>query len=247
MAMPVCISTALNVARLCPALIDPDGNWGEPPTNLLDFIVEGDGEIRSALRELYGTDLTVSSWAGAPYYVQDANAGSGELLSAAAGTSAISEMWTITFASSSAFSVKGTHSKSQGSGTTGGTFTATNGNLVIATTDWTGTPDTGDVFYVCTYNYEATLVRLSSLIAAAMYIDSVYSEQVNSDSTVGKRRREEADRILKRLLDPTSEFTLEVGRSVINTSPISLDGGFEDISYLGKFNHTVADEETADH
>lgn len=252
MAAPALISTPLDIRNLIPSLVNQDGEWGVPLGTLSHFILLADGQIRSELREIYGSDLTVTPYVGIPYWVPDSfGAGGGVLYSATAASTAVSETWTLTFTSATAFGFKGTVSgPSQGtSGSTGSSSSSTNARITIASTDWdiSTPPVSGNIFYISTYNHEPTLVKISSLLAAADLLDSIYGEQVpNTSSDSSERFRNEAMGIIRKLTDPDGQMTLECGRISIDTSPWLLAGGMEDIGDDGNFATDYQDEEGFD-
>ena len=90
------------------------------------FIIRADSIVRDALRPYYTIDTELEESATyngppqAPYAVPDqdisANSGSGALSDVTLSSSAKAEVWTVTFSNSTAFSVSGSSSGSQGSG-----------------------------------------------------------------------------------------------------------------------------------
>jgi len=91
-----------------------------------------------------------------------------ELLGVTAASSATTEMWTVTFSSTTAFSVTGSLSKSQGSGTIGTAFVSTNADISIATDAFSGTPVTSDKIYFMTYKHHKSIVCLASMLAVGL-------------------------------------------------------------------------------
>lgn len=254
MALPSLISTPLDLRTLVPGLMNVDGQWVVPIQTINDFIFKSDGMIRSELREIYGSDLTCTTpYAGVPWWEADSlGAGGAVLYYGTASSSAVSEAWTLTFLSATTFSFKGTSSGSaQGTaGSTGADSASTNSRLTIPTLAWdiSTPPIAGNQYYIATYNYESTLVELSSLLAASKLMDSVYGEEVpNASSDEADRCYSKYRRLMERLTDPDGQATLEIGRATYNTSPMLLAGGIQEVDDAGNFTTDYQDDEGFDH
>ena len=236
------LCTELDVIDLAPQLYQ-SGEANEYPVKSLaqirSIILTTDGQIRSALRQLYGSTLTITPYAASPE-AKSTNTGTGVLSDATIGTSAITELWTITFSSTTAFSVSGALSGSQGSGTTSAAFTSTNGYLAIPTANWSGTPASNDKFYVRVYAVEAMLIDCSRHLAAAVVLQAEYTEQSPNASSAadryiayvwGQGATRDTPRIiglLQRLMDPSSGLELSVGISARNLDPVQVDWEISD-------------------
>jgi hypothetical protein len=200
-----------------------------------------DGQIRSALRQPYGSTLTTTPYALPPLDtvpgVATPNTGTGVLADSGitVGASAITELWTVSFSSATAFSVSATISGSQGSGTTGSNFTSTNSYLTIASTGWSGTPANGDKFYITTYNVEAMLVDCSAHLAAADVLRTAYGEWVPNQSALaaeftayvwgrkGSNGVPGITGLLEFLKDDRSGVQLSIGMVKRNLNPVQVD------------------------
>ena len=119
----ILLSTPLDVRLLNPAITTDIATDGI----LEHFILLADGEIRSTLQPIYGTDLSglVDPWASAPvvppiYDAQAANTGmdgslgSRGLVAVVVAMPAITEYWTILFGSQPEFTLTGSVSMGQG-------------------------------------------------------------------------------------------------------------------------------------
>lgn len=197
-------------------------------------IYQTDGQLRSMLRVLYGATLTITSWADVPE-PKDVNTGTGSLTEATASAAAITELWTLTFSSSTAFSASGALSGSQGTGSTSTAFASTNGNLSIAAANWAGTPASGDIFFIRIFAVEPTLVDISACLAAISILRSVYGAEIPNSSDLAEQYEaylwgaEKKPGILRLLLDPTASGTvLQKGLSARNLSPIQVDWEISD-------------------
>jgi len=127
------------------------------------------------------------------------NSGSGVLYGIIPASTAETEMWKITFSSSTAFSVVGSRSGSQGSGTTSATFTSTNSYISIPSDVWSGTPAASDVFYISTYKHYPLVIYLTSLIAASIIHNGLFNFLAPNESIITDRFRQEANRLIKAL------------------------------------------------
>ena len=95
-------------------------------------------------------------------------------------STAYTELWTIDFSSATAYSVKGSFSGAQGSGTISTAFTSTNTDIVIPNDVWYGTPASGDRLLVCVYKHHQSIVVISSMLAAAFLYKSIAGENPDS-------------------------------------------------------------------
>ena len=125
------------------------------------------------------------------------NTGSATLYGIVPSSDAETELWTITFSSTSAFSVTGSRSGSQGSGTKGIAFTSTNTWISIPADVFSGTPANGDVFYVAVYKHYPIIVYLTSLIAASIVHNGLFNFLAPNESQITDRFRQEANRLIK--------------------------------------------------
>jgi hypothetical protein len=140
---------------------------------LLSHIFRSDSIIRARLSGFYTETALEDSapWNSLPQArIQqgnvDSNLGSGILSDVNPASTADTELWTITFGGVSTFSVISTLGGGQGSGNTGTVFTSTNAKLVIPVANWSGTPQSGDQFYVSTYKHRPLIVTLSAIHSA---------------------------------------------------------------------------------
>jgi len=119
------------------------------------------------------SSLEVVPYAGTPIKPQAAydetttseNPGTGGLYGIIPASSAYTEMWTITFTSSTAYGVVGTFSGSQGTGATDANFTSSNSDITIPSDCWNGTHATDDKFYVPVYRHHKSIVMLATMLA----------------------------------------------------------------------------------
>lgn len=244
MAQPSPYSTVLDIRNLSEYVTTQvrDNN------RVLQFIHRADSIINGQLRAFYTipTSLQATVWNGPPQvpFAQadqgiTGNTGTGSLSDVTPGTSAIAEMWTITFTSATAFTVTASISGSQGSGTKSADFTSTNSYLVIPSTKWVGTMVSGDIFYVSVYNIDPTIVTISALIAAGLLLKGVYLGQ--NDSDLGNSFYRQGMDLLTKMTTPNKDgfITLD-GYSGVDTSP---EGVGYQVDDLGRDISTYADNE----
>lgn len=96
------------------------------------------------------------------------NTGTGVLWGLTAASTAYTEYWTVTFTSDTAFSVEGSYSGAQGTGSTSAAFTSTNSDVVIPADAWSGTPASGDKFYIPVYKHHPTIVTIATMLATGL-------------------------------------------------------------------------------
>lgn len=216
--------------------------------DIQNIIIESDGMLRSALRQVYGTDLTsgITPWAKFPEALtapRAVNSGSGVLSpEMTISSSAITELWTLTFTSSTEYGFVGSISGSQGTGTTSSDSASTNGYLTVPSAKWSGTPDSGDVFYVRVYAVEAALVNISSLFAAALLLDNLYTDEIPNRTEMAKGYKETAEELLEKYTSEDSGYVLEIGRTARDLNPIPIAGQMV-VSDTGEDISDYADDE----
>ena len=127
------------------------------------------------------------------------NTGSGVLYGIVPSSDAQTELWTIEFSSATAFSVTGSRSGSQGSGTKGTAFTSTNTWISIPADVFGGTPADGDKFMVAVWRQYPMVIYLTSLIAASIIHNGLFNFLAPNESQITDRFRQEANRLIKAL------------------------------------------------
>ena len=165
-------------------------------------------EVSASLYGTYGGDsaLKTTPFAFPPIVPKDnpesgitENSGDGLLYGIQVSSSAKTELWTITFSDATTYSVKGSRSGSQGSGNTGSDFTSTNGWITIPSDVWSGTPASGDKFYVSVWDVYPVIGYVTSLLAASLVHDSLFTSLAPNESPLGSKLKEMAYRILDNL------------------------------------------------
>lgn len=209
------------------------------------YIYRADSIIREALRSLYSIDSGLEDTTPynnipqAPFPHPDQNingndSASGSLLDVTPSSSAVTELWTVSFDSATTFNVSGSISGSQGSGSTASDFTSTNTNLVIPTGNWSGTFADGDIFYIATYKAQPLIVSISTFLAAGLMLKAV-NEGIDDISEKGVDFWNQGMKLLKRLQNPNADdgITLSTASSPTYSQDISPEGIAYHISSLG--------------
>lgn len=158
----------------------------------------------------------------------------GLTVSAAANT----EQWTITFTTETAFSIRGSISGSQGTGSTDADFTSTNSHVVIESGFWNlddGVPSPGDRLVFSTYKHYESVVTITAKIACAHVLSALLSEVSPAESRAADRLEKEGMDLLKMLADSKSDVTLTGGEEI------------SDLYILHRYNITLLGEDTTEY
>jgi len=201
-----------------------------------NYIRGNDGKIRANLIKVYGTNLTVTP----TYTIPEPNfnnVGSQEFnfLNASGAqlnlnaTTTKTDVISINFTNDSgAFSVTSQLYGNQGTGDTATTFTATNSCIQFDSTFWSGSgAKTNDRFYIKTYNVDQILVDISSMLAAAQILNSVYTESIPNRSMTSGSYKKQAMESLTQLRDMDIYLSKDINS--INLDPIQVDYEIDDL------------------
>ena len=197
------------------------GTWERSQAAIQNVISITDGIIRASLKLTYGTTLTSSdaieagfpqSWSG--------NTGSGTIrLATADTTNTITQMFTLTYDDSGYYTVVGGITGSDGNCYTNTTFTGS--YLSIDTAHHGGTPSDGDVIYIPTYKNEKLLVEISSNLATAAILQSVFIAEMPNAEEFSEVLKRHALSLLKSLVSSNSDMELvTISRTSRNINPI---------------------------
>jgi len=186
-----------------------------PNNEMENFILYSQDIIRATLRKIYESDSALT--ASAPWATiaipqskytdtkteeEVENSGTGRLLGVDVASTAICEMWTVTFTSPTAFDVTASFSGSQGSGDKGSEFTSTNTDIVIPSAYWSGIPQKNDVFYFSTQLQYPLIVFMVAELAAAKWAETeLIAEQPNM-SEFPEQWTTDVNKLLNRLQKP---------------------------------------------
>lgn len=189
--LPTCYASPWDVRSLHDSIKEKDrsSNFLIDDATLNMYLVRASGIIRGALDLFYPTTgIEITPWSMFPQIPKvdedgtTKNTGTGELMGVQAASTCETEMWTVTFSSSTAFDVKGTRSGSQGSGTTSVEFTSTNSDITIPTDAWSGTPAANDDFFVPIYNHHQMIVAICTFLATSMAIKAWFNANYPNES-----------------------------------------------------------------
>ncbi len=150
------------------------------------------------------SDMLATPYCGIPI-PDESNTGSAVFFGASAGSSAYTENWTVSCATST-FSITGSLQGSKGSGSYASGIATT--DISIGSDAFSTNPTSGDKFYIGTYDAKKTLVFITSMLAAGYALNSKYTEDVPNASSYGVRLEDKAIKILERFSDPTDRNSL---------------------------------------
>lgn len=128
------------------------------------------------------------------------NSGSGVLWGLTAASTAYTEYWTFTFTSSTAFTAVGSYSGAQGTGSTSTAFTSTNLDITIPAGAWTGTPATGDKFYIPVYKHHPSIVTIATMLATGLIFKGQSTGSAPDTNPAGAALYDDAMGMLKRIV-----------------------------------------------
>jgi len=134
------------------------------------------------------------------------NTGTGVLYGAIPASDAYTELWTVYFTSDTAFTVTGSYSGSQGTGSISTDFTSTNSDLVIPSDAWAGTPASGDYFYIPVYKHVPEIVALSTLLTAGLILKGVNANTSTEGAGIGTKFYNDAMSLLDEVASGTSSL-----------------------------------------
>ena len=150
-----------------------------PDSKIETHISKADAIVHTYLDPIFGASSLVVS---TPYFkgpipAKD-NQTSLELMGVILGSGVVTEQWLLVFTADDAFSVFGTYSGAQGSGTIAADFTSTNTCVQIKAVDWlkknsSDKVQMGDEFMFSTYVSHPTVNAVSTLLATAFLIESL--------------------------------------------------------------------------
>ena len=188
------------------------------------FIYEATSEVNLHLYNNYTANSVVTT----PYCgisVRDeANSTNAVMFyGASAGASARTEMFTLSCATSS-FQIKG---NLQGVIGTTYTYASTVSATDISFTgsSWSGTPTSGNKFYIPIYRVYPTIVHITAKLAAAYALASKYTEDIPNANFWSNRLMAEVKIILNRIDDPTKKDVLAFNTSArfdLDIDPIAV-------------------------
>lgn len=166
------------------------------------------------------------------------NTGTGVLYGCVPASDAFTELWTILFTSDTAFSVTGSFSGSQGTGSISSDFTSTNSDIVIPSDAWAGTPASGDYFYIPVYKHVPEIVALSSLLTAGLVLKGINASTSTEGAGIGTKFYNDAESLLDDIASGVSG--LMGVNTLLNSSDLMIS---YEISHAGYDISNYSDDE----
>lgn len=225
------ICTYLDVVDLVPQLYD-DEDQNFPvlsPEAIREMIIRNDSQLRGELRPYFGDSISTTTPYAVTPIARYGNSAAGKLLltngtndiTVSTGASIYTQVYKISFTSTTAFSVEGDLTGAQGTGATSGNFTTSDTFVTINSALWSGTFFNGDVHYLKIYNHEHLLTHLSALLTAQYILDTIYTEEVPDASATAEKYGEKYKQTIRMLRNGTA--FLEKGLTNRDINPIQVD------------------------
>ena len=225
------MSNYLDTVDLVPQLYD-DEDQNFPvlsPAQIRELIIRNDSQLRGELRPYFGDSLSITTPYAVTPIARYGNSAAGRLLLTngtsdivvSTGASIYTQVYKITFTSTTAFSCESDLTGSQGTGNTSSAFTTTDTFVGIDETLWNGAFFNGDVHYLKIYNHEQMLVHLSALLTAQYILDTIYTEEVPDASATAEKYGEKYKQSIRMLRNGTA--FLEKGLTKRDINPIQVD------------------------
>lgn len=178
-----------------------------------NLIYNADGMIDGYLLSIYGQAVLSgqSVYYKGPVTISDTPS-TVTLMGVVVKSTAITEQWIVKFTGEDAFTLTGSFSGAQGSGTIAADFASTNTDIEIKSADWVLGDDSvveqGTIIVFGTYTSHNTVRTLSAQLAAASVISSLYSNSESEEAAWARSLRKQAMDMLKVLVDPKNDASL---------------------------------------
>lgn len=206
-------------------------------------IQNADAIIYGYLQGPYGASTLNSE---VPYFLgpvtPDPNFSTISLNGVVVASTAITEQWLVKFTADNTFSVTGSVSGAQGSGTVTVDFTTTNGDVQIKAADWSLGADAvvnkGCEVIFSTNKAHKIVRMLSAKLACADLISAYHQSMDGKDPEYAQQLRRQALGLLKALIDPNSDVSLNT-ITANDIGPVAVDWTIDsfgsDITEYGDF------------
>jgi hypothetical protein len=225
------ISNYLDTVDLVPQLYD-DEDQNFPvlsPEQIRELIIRNDAQLRGELRPFYGDSISTTTPYAVTPIARYGNSSAGKLLltngtndiAVSTGASIYTQVYKLTFTSTTAFDCESDLTGSQGNGTIGSNFTTTDTFVTINSALWNGSFFNADVHYLKIYNHEQMLAHLSALLTAQYILDTIYTEEVPDASATAEKYGEKYKQSIRMLRNGTA--FLEKGLTKRDINPIQVD------------------------
>ena len=212
------LCTILDVVNKFPKIVTDSINLDETDSPIVRYgyqidqsITDVSEEIISSLLPIYRSTSNLAAtapWVGIIISNKQNNDPTARLRICQAGASAITEMFTITFSSASAYAVTGYLSGGVGSGSITTDFTGSgDGDIIIAALTnsgtFTGTFASGDKIFVSINKWHRTIATIATYLATADALRSIFFETgINDETALIEKLSNHAKRIIKQLQMP---------------------------------------------
>jgi hypothetical protein len=215
---------------------------------LISHILRADGIIRSRLQRLYTLDSALENaapWNGPPIGRisvgdQDGNSGTGSLRDLTPSPTARTQLWTLTFTSTTAFSISGSVSGAQTAGSITSLYTSTDGEISIPVARWTAGFAIGDQIFVSVYKHKPLVVWLSATYATYFASSELFRGTEGVPAEVEQMKTDVLE-VLEMLNKPYSEDGMRLDSFA--ERDISPEGVGYSISLTGQDISQYADNE----
>jgi hypothetical protein len=202
------VCTVYDIEANIPELYSKDNDeFTEPIGLILDKIASLSEEVLQQLSTYFGSDLEVSPYLTTPVARRGNSDRNSFLRTPELTTNSTilasydADTFIIEFSDSTNFTVTGIMSSDVSSGTTLSDSTHSSGLFIIKSTDWKGTFEDGDKFYVGLEFYEAVLRTLVSYKVADALLQGRYvSEAANTMQNLQQTYGSRADTLLRKIL-----------------------------------------------
>jgi len=212
------------------------GSIARYQSTLEDACLQAYGIINGYLTSLYGAPaglFTTPPYATLPIPDPANNVSTSRLINVDVDTEATTTFWTVTFTSTTAFSVESFHYGAQGSGTTAADFISTNTHIVIDADYWSGTFATNDKFYFSVIRALPMIWTISTDLSTGIALQDIFTTGTSSE--LGKTLYSRAIDMLRKLVDPNSGISLTATADIPDAIPITYkitQFGTDDSEYL---------------
>jgi len=207
---------------------------------LMQYLLQASSIVKSYLSKRFGTAFTTTPYFSPSIPNRD-NAKpiyAWGLTGITVGGGATTEQWQLKFNTSTAFTLSGLITGSDGNGTTDADFTSDSGDVVIASTFWdisNQIPAPEDILYFSTYKHHGAVVTLTAKLACAYCLKAIASSVDVDGMKSAESMEDEVMEMLKNLADSKKGLSLTGGDDSV------------DLNILQHYNVSLLGEDTTDY
>jgi len=210
--------TVLDVITQFPKIVSESINLDESDSPITRYsymidqaIMHASQKIKVALLPIYKSETALAAsapWVGIIISNKQNSTPSSRLISCQAGTSALCEMFTLSFTSSSSYTATGILTGNVGNGTTTTDFTSSgDGDLIIPASSvsgiFSGTFATNDKIFISINKWDPFIASIATYKATAEALRSIFFEHsINDESNLIEKLSNHGERDLNRLQRP---------------------------------------------